>query len=185
MGGTADFKTALQSRLDVMNVSKQNIDQFLVQHPHKLTKGIPELVTILKSQGKEVFLVSGGFRQIIHPLAESLNIPITNVFANSILFNPAHISGTQDDGSYAGFDDNEFTSRSGGKPACIRHIKETRGLSPIVMVGDGATDLEARLEGAADIFIGCDEAVSCSGVLNKAQKTNMNVLGRAIAKHHA
>lgn len=31
--------------------------------------------------------------------------------------------GTQHDGRYAGFDESEFTCRSGGKPAAIRHIK--------------------------------------------------------------
>ena len=40
----------------------------------------------LRAHGKEVFLVSGGFRQIIHPLAQSLDIPIEHVFANTILF---------------------------------------------------------------------------------------------------
>lgn len=39
MGGTVDFKSALKARLDVMNVSRQNIEQFLVEHPHKITKG--------------------------------------------------------------------------------------------------------------------------------------------------
>jgi len=29
----------------------------------------------------------------------------------------------QDNGEYAGFDEEEFTCRSGGKPAAIRHIK--------------------------------------------------------------
>ena len=48
--------------------------------------GIPELVKLLQSRGQAVFLVSGGFRQIIHPLAERLDIPLANVFANSILF---------------------------------------------------------------------------------------------------
>ena len=115
MGGSVDFKTALQMRLSVMKPRRQDVEQFLLEHPHKITPGrkwieriekldslytlilnhyelgwrclgIPELVTILRSQGKEVFLVSGGFRQIIHPLAESLDIPLSNVFANSIMF---------------------------------------------------------------------------------------------------
>ena len=92
----------------------------------------------------------------------------------------------QERGNYAGFDEAEFTSRSGGKPAAIRHIKvvdkecslallmcpefffrscpnclpphtptqKSFGYTTVVMVGDGATDLEARLEGAAELFIG-------------------------------
>jgi phosphoserine phosphatase len=51
-----------------------------------LTPGIPELVKLLQSQSKDVFLVSGGFRQVIHPIAESLNIPVDHVFANQLLF---------------------------------------------------------------------------------------------------
>lgn len=34
------------------------------------------------------------------------------------------------DGSYAGFDEAEFTCRSGGKPAAIRHIKVRAGAWP-------------------------------------------------------
>lgn len=58
-------------------------------------------------------------------------------------------------GDYAGFDRDEFTSRSGGKPAAIRDIRARKGVSRVVMVGDGATDLEARREqGAACLFVG-------------------------------
>lgn len=48
--------------------------------------GIPELVAKLQASGKGVFLVSGGFRQVIHPIATSLNIPLDHVHANDLLF---------------------------------------------------------------------------------------------------
>lgn len=53
--------------------------------------GIPQLVKKLQSQGKAVFLVSGGFRQVIHPIAESLGIPLGNVYANQLLFKVSRI----------------------------------------------------------------------------------------------
>lgn len=40
----------------------------------------------LQAQGKAVFLVSGGFRAVIHPIAQSLAIPLDHVYANTILF---------------------------------------------------------------------------------------------------
>jgi phosphoserine phosphatase len=43
-------------------------------------------VAKLQQQGKAVFLVSGGFRQVIHPIAESLGIPLSHVYANQLLF---------------------------------------------------------------------------------------------------
>jgi phosphoserine phosphatase len=45
-----------------------------------------------------------------------LGIPLSNVFANTILFN--------EDGSYKGFDPAEFPSRSGGKAEAVKHIKK-------------------------------------------------------------
>ena len=36
-----------------------------------------------------VYLISGGFRCIIEPIARQLNIPMTNVFANEFFFNAA------------------------------------------------------------------------------------------------
>ena len=45
------------------------------------------LVDLLRSQGKEVYLVSGGFRQLIEPFAEYLSIPEENLFCNRLLFN--------------------------------------------------------------------------------------------------
>ena len=47
--------------------------------------GILELVGKLQSKAKAVFLVSGGFRVIINPVAQQLNIPLDHVFANTIL----------------------------------------------------------------------------------------------------
>eukprot|EP00798_Chlamydomonas_sp_ICE-L_P024585 gene24585-10198_t len=160
MGGTVEFKVALSNRLGVMKPSQKNVDDFLALNGHKISPGIPELLAELKSQGKEVFLVSGGFRQIIEPLAKKLDIPVSHVFANNILFDA--------DGAYAGFDDKEFTCQSGGKPAAICHIKSAFGLESIIMVGDGATDMEARLEGAADLFIGYGGVVVRENIADKA-----------------
>lgn len=42
---------------------------------------------LLHRNGTAVYLVSGGFRSFIEPLAEFLDIPRKNVYANRILFN--------------------------------------------------------------------------------------------------
>lgn len=167
MGGTVEFKEALRTRLGAMQPSRQAIADFLAKHPHRITKGIPQLVQLLLSRGQQVFLVSGGFRQVIHPLADKLGIPTSQVYANQILFDAQ--------GAYAGFDEQEFTCRSGGKPAAIRHIKAKYGYSSVVMVGDGATDLEARLEGAASLFIGYGGVVVRQNVAAKADWYIMDI----------
>lgn len=54
---------------------------------------------------------------------------------------------------HAGFDTDEFTSRAGGKAEACRDLKKRFGYETVVMVGDGATDAEARCFGGADIFV--------------------------------
>lgn len=63
-------------------------------------------------------------------------------------------------GEYAGFEENEPTSRSGGKGVVIKKLKELNGFKRIVMIGDGATDLEASPP--ADAFIGEDPSFTSS-----------------------
>ena len=50
------------------------------------------------------------------------------------------------------FDPQQPTSRDGGKPKVIQQLKDELGLTSIVMVGDGVTDMQARPP--ADAFIG-------------------------------
>lgn len=86
MGGSVPFQDALAARLDLMRPSSAKIGAFLAERPARLSPGIPRLVKALQEAGKGVFLVSGGFRAVIHPIAESLGIPVDNVYANTILF---------------------------------------------------------------------------------------------------
>lgn len=86
MGGAVPFEDALAARLDLMRPSRKQIAAFLAEHPPRLSPGIPRLVLALQKAGKAVYLVSGGFRAVIHPIAGSLGIPLENVYANTILF---------------------------------------------------------------------------------------------------
>ncbi|CAI5499843.1 unnamed protein product, partial [Closterium sp. Naga37s-1] len=135
MSGSVPFETALAARLEIFNPSAADVAGFLRDHPPRLNPGIGELVKRLKARGTEVYLISGGFRQMIEPVAALLDIPVTNIFANRLLFE-------EGSGAYAGFDANEPTSRSGGKARAIAQLKQEHGFKSLVMVGDGATDLE-------------------------------------------
>jgi phosphoserine phosphatase len=111
----------------------------------KLTKGVKELIDRFHSQGIVVYLVSGGFRQMIDPVASELRIPSHRVFANNLLF-----SG--EDGSFGGFDREEPTCRDGGKSVVLAQLLAEHAYQPLVMVGDGVTDMQARPP--AHLFLG-------------------------------
>ena len=147
MGGAMPLQDALAARLDLIRPSRARVDAFLAAHPPRLSPGIRELVDALHARGTAVFLVSGGFTQMIFPVADALHIARERVFANTLLFDAAT-------GDAAGFDRTAFTARSGGKAAATAHIRAAHGYAPLLMIGDGATDLEARAPGGADVFIG-------------------------------
>ncbi|CAG7869308.1 unnamed protein product [Brassica rapa] len=145
MGGSVPFEEALAARLSLFKPSLSKIEEYLQKRPPRLSPGIEELVKKLRANKIDVYLISGGFRQMINPVASILGIPRENIFANNILFGNS--------GEFVGFDENEPTSRSGGKAKAVQQIREARLYKTMAMIGDGATDLEARKPGGADLFI--------------------------------
>lgn len=159
MQGDMTFQQSLSIRLGIINPSLTQVKEFLNTHEIKLTTGIKELVSTLQARGKQVFLVSGGFRCLITPIAKQLNIPFENIYANRLKF---YFTG-----EYAGFDETQPTSRSGGKGEVIRRLKDEKGFKVVVHVGDGSTDLEASPP--ADAFIGFGGNVIRENVRSRAQ----------------
>ena len=86
MGGHMSFRQALAVRLDIIRPSRANLDEF---NRHSkgctLTPGVKELVDLLHRRGVPVYLVSGGFKITIFPVADELGIERRNVFANELL----------------------------------------------------------------------------------------------------
>lgn len=81
---------------------------------------------------------------MIAPVAARLGIPSNRVYANNLVFDA--------EGNYLGFDATEPTSKDMGKHVVVSRLKDVMGYSSVVMIGDGANDLQARPP--ANIFIG-------------------------------
>ncbi|KFM78835.1 Phosphoserine phosphatase, partial [Stegodyphus mimosarum] len=144
MRGGMTFREALAKRLELIQPTVSMLNSYLLKHPPHLTPGVEELITELHDRGIPVYLVSGGFRAIIEPVAKKLDIPLKNVFANSLKF--------YFNGEYAGFDEAEPTSHQEGKAEVCGYLKHRYGYRRLIMIGDGATDLAACPP--ADAFIG-------------------------------
>ena len=144
MGGNVPFEHALAQRLNLIRPSRAMVNQCLAAHPPRLTPGVGELIRRLHARGTHVYLVSGGFRQMIEPVAKLIGVGSERIIANVLQFKV--------DGSYDSFDPLQPTSASGGKAKALAQLKTRFGYQPLIMVGDGVTDLEARPP--ADAFIG-------------------------------
>lgn len=136
MEGGMKFQDALASRLELLQPSKDSIHACLQAHPLQLTPHVDTFIQKLQDQGKKVYLVSGGFRIMIEPVADLLQIPESRIYANTIFFH--------ENGLYNGFDKTEPTSADMGKPRALELIQEKGNYETMVMIGDGATDAQAK-----------------------------------------
>ena len=167
MSGAMKFEDTLKARLDLIKPSRKMVQDCLKTHPIRFSPLLPEFVNLLtKKLGKKVFLVSGGFTDMIFPVADALDLPRSHVFANVLFFDDE-----TEHGDYKGFDPTAFTARSGGKSRAVSHIienilmlKKTKKENDnnnkksedvtAIMIGDGATDLEAKPPASAVIGYG-------------------------------
>jgi glycerol-3-phosphate dehydrogenase (NAD+) len=141
MNGELELDAALQQRLDAMDLNMDKLVAYARSNPaaDRLVTGIAALIAELKARHVAVFLISGGFRELILPVADLLSIPRANIYANRFVY-MADDKVDYDDTQYPGikvrgFDPTEPTSREGGKPQAIRQIRSMYPFNTIVMVG--------------------------------------------------
>lgn len=155
MDGSMTLENALDERLQTINCTPKDIKNFLEAYPpeKRFTPKIKELIKILQARGVSIYLISGGFRELILPIANALKIPKENVYANRM--NWQWDDETNLPSKLVGFDMSEPTAHNQGKPEAIGLIRSKYIYNTVVMIGDGITDLEAvEVTGGADLFIG-------------------------------
>jgi phosphoserine phosphatase len=139
MDGSVPLEEVYGRRLAVIRPNRERVEALAGEYLSHLVEDVRETTAALLWLGKDVRIISGGLLQPVATLASALGIPGSGVAAVRIDFAP--------DGSYAGFDTASPLARSGGKAAVVRSWDLAR---PSMLVGDGATDLEARPE--LDLF---------------------------------
>lgn len=142
MEGVLPLDQVFGLRLSLIRPSRTEIEAIARQYIAQIEPTAQATVTALRAAGWTPAIVSGGYTQAIRPLADLLGI--TRVEAVSIRFAA--------DGSFAGYDESHQAGRKGGKPAIVRRLRQELAAGRVVMVGDGASDLETRE--AADLFVG-------------------------------
>jgi len=141
MDGRIPLDDIFARRLDLIRPTRAEAEAVGRQYIGHIEPTAASTVDALRARGWTVVIVSGGYTQVIAPLAHHLGI--ARVEAVPLRFDAA--------GNYAGFEPHP-AARRGGKPEIVRRLKA--GLKPArtVLVGDGASDLEAKPE--LDLFIG-------------------------------
>lgn len=126
---------SLKKRLDIIKPTYDDICYYKNNiSSNNISFGLLSLFNYLKYKNKDIFIISGGFEQLILPYVEKFNFPVENTFCNSIIFD--------NNGNYKNFDEDRLTCKSKGKNKVINIIKNK--YKNIIMIGDGITDLETK-----------------------------------------
>ena len=131
MSGELDFTASLKARVSYLRgLPESVIEQTLAKC--SVTKGARELISAVHKAGGKVGAVSGGFSQLLDPLARTLNLDFSRANQLEII-----------DGVLTG----EVVGTIIDKPAKATALIEWANLSEIelrntVAIGDGANDLD-------------------------------------------
>ncbi|TRW98540.1 HAD-IB family phosphatase [Candidatus Methylobacter oryzae] len=144
MNGEVPLEAIYERRLSLIRPDRDSIGWLADLYIEQIVDGVKEVFDTLAAQGKELYIISGGIRQAILPLANYLGLSEAQVHAVDIYFN--------EDGSYRDYDRNSPLARSGGKAEVCKSLLNSQG--SLVMIGDGKTDMEAKQAGAVVIGFG-------------------------------
>jgi D-3-phosphoglycerate dehydrogenase len=141
MSGEIDFGTALRQRLALLPLTRDHVHTLADRILDEGTWSVRRNLRFFQENADRIVILSGGFREIIAPVAERLGVAPERVLCNDLVYDA--------DGRVTGVDDENPLSYDNGKPRVIDGLGLAR---PIVMVGDGWNDAEVKLAGAADRF---------------------------------
>lgn len=157
MRGEIELDAVFGERLAMVAPTRAEVLALAKAYVAAVAPGAKKALGALLEIGKTIVLVSGGLRQAIAPLAATLGIAPGRLCAVDVRFDA--------EGEYAGFDEASPLTTSSGKADVVRALVLPR---PIVLVGDGATDLAARP--AVDAFVAYTGFVRRENVVAKADR---------------
>ncbi len=173
MDGSIPINDVFGRRLDLIQPTREMCEQVGQMYIERLSPQADKIIAQLQKQSWEVIIISGGFTQVIEPLAAKLKIQ--TIFAVDLKFNK--------DGTYQGFEQKAPTARNGGKPDIIENFLRNKPSSKTVMMGDGVSDLETKT--IVDLFIGYGGIITRQAVKTDAKAfiNNFEELPKTIKTH--
>ena len=148
MAGQIAFGEALRRRLAMLPLTREHVQALADRILEEGTPSVRRNLRFFQENADRIVILSGGFREIIAPVAQRLGVGADRVLCNDLFYDG--------EGRVVGVDDANPLSQADGKPKVIKALNLD---GPVVMVGDGWNDAEVKLAGAADRFYAFTEVV--------------------------
>lgn len=147
MRGEIPLEEALARRLALISLNRTHVAAAQSRVLSFLSPSVRINRDFFTAHADAIYIVSGGFVDLIYPISDALGIDRSRVYANAFVYDRDNVVGIHD----------APTAKKNGKAITIMGLPALR---PIVMVGDGYTDYEVKMLGAADSFIAYTETVA-------------------------
>lgn len=142
MAGHMPLEQVYARRLELAAPTRAAVAAIGRRYAERLLPDARPVVAALLAAGVRVRVVSGGLLPAVRVLGQALGLRDDDVAAVDVRFTER--------GGYAGFDAASPLARTGGKAELLRSWLP-RLPRPVMLVGDGATDLEAAP--VVDLFV--------------------------------
>ena len=157
MEGDISFPDSLNRRLLLFKAQADDVEYIAQKTAEAISDSFIKNKAFFTTNKENIYIVSGGFKEIIMPTATILGIESDHVFANEFIYdNNRNMIGAQAD---------NFLAQKGGK------TKQVQALSlegDVWVIGDGYTDFQIKESGAAHKFFAFTENVHRETVVKYA-----------------
>ena len=157
MEGKIPFNESLRRRVALLSANKSHLDELVVAVAGKISLSFERNRDFFWTYRENVYIISGGFKEVIVPIVQGFGIPEENVFANTFIFDA--------DSNIIGVDTANLLSQEGGK---VKQVASLDLPGTVYVIGDGYTDYQIKEAGLAHKFVAFTENVSRPNVIAKA-----------------
>ena len=141
MNGEISFPDALEQRLELLSITREDVNEVKDLISKEVSDSFIDNKEFIKSISESIWILSGGFKDIIAPIVADYGIKESHVLANTFIYRRNRVVGCDRDNPLA---------QDRGKIKAINKLNLSRD---IVMIGDGFTDYEVYKEKASKAFI--------------------------------
>ena len=159
MSGEISFPVALEKRLKVLSLSKDDIRKATDDISNMVSDSFIKNKEFIASNSDSIWIVSGGFKEVITPIVREFGIAENHILANSFIYSKNQVIGC---------DRNNDLFKDKGKIKAINNLNLD---NDIIIMGDGFTDYEVYSEGVAKAFICYTENITRKSIVEKSSYT--------------
>lgn len=157
MEGKLSFEESLKQRIALLQTNKSIVHKVGKLLKKQITTSILRNKQFFATNKDNIYIISGGFKELILPAIAQFGIPSDHVFANTFIYDEKD--------NVIGIDEDNPLSKNLGKVSVVKSLKLHNDL---YIIGDGYTDFELRKLGLAKKFIAFTENVSRVNVVKHA-----------------